>query len=165
MWLVCRSAEMAGTGGQMAKKRAPQFKTSILSTFEALPGAAVARAAARKRSERGIPVLVRPDRGKPVLLVRGRNGKMRAYDIRPKKGKLPRAYFDTAALIRNPHYQLVPIASRVLSVRGLKLTVEDGQLTNRIPQPLILISHWGEIGGPKSPAPPPPPPTGTTTDG
>ena len=149
----------------MAKRRKPQFKTSILSTFSQLPGSRVAKAAARRSGETEIPILVRPGRGKPVLLVPGRGRRMRAYDIKTKKGRLPRTYFDTNELLRNRNFELIPIPSRVLTVGRLKLTIEDGHLNDKIPQPVILLIRWGEISLPKPPTPPPPPTGGGVSGG
>jgi hypothetical protein len=90
---------------------------------------------------------------------------MRAYDIKTKKGRLPRTYFDTNELLRNRNFELIPITSRVLTVGRLKLTIEDGHLNDKIPQPVILLIRWGEISLPKPPTPPPPPTGGGVSGG
>lgn len=116
-----------------------------------MPGSTVARAAATAQNQ--IPILMRPERHSPVLLVPGRSGRMRAYDVKSKKAKLPRAPFDTAKLLDSPDYELIPIESRVFSACGNKFTIEHGYLRDEIPQNLIYIIRFGEISLPKPPRP------------
>ncbi len=130
----------------MVKKQSPALRRSIGAAFEKITGSAVAKAAAGNQ----IPVLVRPDKGKAVLLVPDKDERLHAFEVHPRRGKrLPRAPFHTADLIRNADFKLKRISTGMLSIRGQEIPIRDGCVTGSGPAPVMNVLMWGEMPPPK----------------
>jgi hypothetical protein len=135
----------------MARTRKKGLGASLVSAFDLMPENEIVRAARDEDDcKDSIPILVKPDRGAPILLVPGDDRKVRAYDIKPKRGvRIPKPPFDTKQLIGNTKFKLTVIESRIVKVGSKTLRINGGFLENALVSLAVVAMRWGEIHPPR----------------
>lgn len=132
----------------MAETRRNLFKTSILSIFGAMSGAAIVGAAAREKSDADDllgPILVRPKQGLVVLRPE-ENGNMRAYDVEEKSGFTLPPDLTARMLIHEKGVVLKPITgSRDLPIHDKTvIKVINGVVSRDEIRALMSDASWTE---------------------
>jgi hypothetical protein len=121
------------------------FKSSVLSAFGLMSAPAVVQAAAHARGVGGAcsaasPILIRPDKGAPVLLVPRADGKVEARYLNSKGGEPLVSPLRLRELTESTEFSLSPVEGDI-TVHGKPIKIKNGLL--EVPIDTLKTSDLG----------------------